>query len=291
MDNYGLWLDIFNLLDFRSQLAVIFASSEFKNSLFITDLYTIKKKYLKILYTDYLKYFPYCRKLRVRNVTIQNLTFLKNLKILDISKYHFDPTMELAIGDAGIKGLDLTELYADNNPNITDLSSIQNLKILGAKCYQKCGINDASIRGLDLVELDASGNENITTISFMKNLKILHVEGGGGINDESLLGLDLVWLNAGASDITKVSHMKNLKILEAFGIDNVCGCGIDGESLKDLDLIVLDVHDNYHIWIQDILHMKNLKLLCMGKGCHDAIVNGLNLVYKPYCWYSVDGKN
>ena len=55
MDNYNLWYDIFNFLDFKSQLSLIFTSNMFKNNLSINNLYDIDEKYSYILTDNILQ--------------------------------------------------------------------------------------------------------------------------------------------------------------------------------------------------------------------------------------------
>ena len=47
---------IFNGLDFKSQMNMISSCNYFRNHLYITDLYSINRKYLDNLTTEILKY-------------------------------------------------------------------------------------------------------------------------------------------------------------------------------------------------------------------------------------------
>ena len=123
MNQYNTWFEIFHKLDFKSQLSLVFTCSAIKNNLFITDLYNIDKKYLKLLDDNFLKHdiFQQTRKLKA-NSKITDVSFMKNLKVL----YANDNS---AIDQDGIKGLDLIELNASYNNKITDVSFMKNLKV------------------------------------------------------------------------------------------------------------------------------------------------------------------
>ena len=127
MDQYNILFEIFHKLDFKSQLALIFTCSTTKNNLFIIDLYHIEEKYLELLDDNFLKHdiFQQTRKLKA-NKKITNVSFMKNLKILDAS-------IRCGIGQDGIMGLDLIELNASSNNKITDVSFMKNLKVLSAR--------------------------------------------------------------------------------------------------------------------------------------------------------------
>jgi flagellin-specific chaperone FliS len=96
------------------------------------------------------------------NITITNVSFMKNLKILDAC-------YTCGIDQLGIDGLDLNEFMAKGNEKIKNVSFMKNLKILHAD--SNCGIDQEGIDGLDLFKLYVYGNNKITNISFMKNLK------------------------------------------------------------------------------------------------------------------------
>jgi hypothetical protein len=69
---------------------------------------------------------------------------MKQLKILSAN-------FESGIDQNGIYGLDLIELYVDDNEKITNVSFMKNLKILSASF--KSGIDQNGIYDLDLIEL------------------------------------------------------------------------------------------------------------------------------------------
>ena len=122
-DHINLWFDIFNLLDLKSQLSLLFTCSSLNNNLSITNLYDIEEKYLNILTNDILRFgiFKYVTKLKCNN-KITNVSFMKNLKKLD-ARYG------CGIDQNGIIGLDLVELYTIGNNKITDILFMKNLKI------------------------------------------------------------------------------------------------------------------------------------------------------------------
>ena len=84
-DHINLWFDIFNLLDLKSQLGLLFTCSSFNNNLSITNLSDIEQKYFNMLTNDILRLdiFKYVTKLQVNN-KITNLSFMKNLKKLNV---------------------------------------------------------------------------------------------------------------------------------------------------------------------------------------------------------------
>jgi hypothetical protein len=78
---------------------------------------------------------------------------MTNLKILYAS-------WDSGICDDGIKDLNLTKLFASNNPNITNINHMTKLKILNA--CGTCGISSHSIRDLNLLELHSKDNSRIS---------------------------------------------------------------------------------------------------------------------------------
>lgn len=66
------------------------------------------------------------------------------------------------IGDYGIRDLNLIELYANNNENITKLNHMTNLRILDAS--GECGIDEEGICNLKLIKLFKYGNKNLKKI-------------------------------------------------------------------------------------------------------------------------------
>jgi hypothetical protein len=98
--------------------------------------------------------------LKLRNAKFNDINFLSKLQILHLygNKCQIDQN--------GIKNLNLTELNVSNNPKITNVNFMFNLKKLIAS--GKCGINQEGINGLNLTELDATNNPKITKINFVK---------------------------------------------------------------------------------------------------------------------------
>ena len=117
---------IFNNLDFKSQMNMISSRNYFRNHLFITDLYNIERKYLDNLTTEILKYsiFSHVIKLDANNNNnkITNVSFITSLKKLNAWS-------NCGIGQNGIIGLNLVELFAGNNNKITNASLMTSLKI------------------------------------------------------------------------------------------------------------------------------------------------------------------
>ena len=102
MLTFDVLIEIFNLLDLKSQINMISIFHYLKNNIFITDIYPNYKKILRNLTTKIL-----------RNLT----TKILKQKIF----------------------INVTKLNANYNPLITDISFMKKLKILYAN--GKCGID------------------------------------------------------------------------------------------------------------------------------------------------------
>lgn len=268
MDHYDIWYEIFGLLNFKSKLAMKSASQASQKNLIIKDLYNIPARYLLKLNDDVLVNFPETRCLKLYVNYVSNLSILRNLKTLYIAN---DPH----IHQGQIQHLDLTELNAEDNPQIRDVHFMKNLKILNARGVC-CGIDQAGIRGLNLQKLDAGYNKKITNISFMTNLKILNISGSSGIGQTGIPGLDLWELVVADNDkIYDLTFMTGLKKLVVYGgLDSISQTSIRGLNLTELDIA-------FNPKIQDVTFMTNLKKLNIsGKSCGVAQsgIQGLDLV-------------
>ena len=105
------------------------------------------------------------------------------LQITDF--YNIDDRYLEALDDAIIKQHPyIKELFAFDNPKITDVTPLINLEILDASWG--CGIGDNGLKTSNLKFLDASGNTNIKDISHMTLLKELYARWGCGIKDNGL---------------------------------------------------------------------------------------------------------
>ena len=200
-------IEIFNLLDLKSQLKMNSLCKMFQQKMFITNLFNIENKYLNLLSDNIISQTKYHKieKLNASyNSSIHDVSHMKNLKILYAEG-------NSGIDQKGIQNLDLVELSALYNPKIKDVSHMNNLKILYA--YGNSGIDQKGIQKLDLIELNASNNPSIKDVSHMKNLKILYAEGNSGIDQRGIQNLDLIELYTLFNhSIKDISHMKNLKI-------------------------------------------------------------------------------
>src|SRR5690349_615990 len=109
---------------------------------------------------------------------IPNVNLILNIKKLTVNNYNFT--------DEHLKHFKLIEyLDVDDNPNITTVNHLKNLKRLYAK--GNSGINDNRIKDLEFIEeLYVSNNPNITTVNHLKNLKILYAKCNSGINDNGI---------------------------------------------------------------------------------------------------------
>ena len=139
MDHFNLWYEIFQELDFKYKLCLIFSTSHCKNSLHITNLFDIDKKYLMVLTNNILKWsiFEHVTDLYASsNKNITNVSFLSHLKMLDAS-------YDSGLGQDGITGLNLIGFAANDNSKICDMSFMHNLKELYAN--YRCGIDQNGI--------------------------------------------------------------------------------------------------------------------------------------------------
>lgn len=192
-----------------------------------------------------------------RNPNINDVSFMKNLKILNASYDHEDKYGDRTCGinQNGIKGLDLIELNAYQNVRIFDVSFMRNLRRLNIG--GPCGVNQKGIDGLDLHELDVSYNKGIYDLTYMINLKKLIAVGcyDYKLSQAGIIGLNLVELDVSKNKLIKdVSFMTNLKRLNASEY-----CGIDQDGIKNLDLVYLNADGNNKIY--DVSFMKNLREL------------------------------
>ena len=102
----------------------------------MTDMYSIKKKYLTRLNDKILSNYKYVQKLNAcNNPKITNVNHMTNLKVLNAS-------VNCGIDDKGIKEVDLEILCAYSNSKITNVNHMSNLKELDASV--NCGIDDSN---------------------------------------------------------------------------------------------------------------------------------------------------
>ena len=160
LDHYNIWFNIFELLNFKFQLSLVFTSAAFRNDLPITNMFDVNiKKNTPIQDILKEKIFANVAKIRWYYDNI-DLSFMKNLKILELG---FGSKLQ----QNDIAALNLTELECDSN--ITNVSFMKTLKILK---LGYCGLHQSGIANLDLIEFHS--NSYIINVSFMRNLKILY---------------------------------------------------------------------------------------------------------------------
>jgi hypothetical protein len=92
------------------------------------------------------------------------------------------------IGNEGITKLNLVKLYIWNNPKITNVNHMYNLKILYA-AGSKCGISNEGIKNINVEQLSAANNPKITNINHMDKLIELDIRFSCGINHEEIKSL------------------------------------------------------------------------------------------------------
>ena len=283
MDYFNQWYDIFQLLNFKSQLTFIMVTSQCKKNLHITDMCTIErgynpKPYLNRITEEVLAWgiFKHVRKFDNKN----NITDLRSLKNLKILKQDYDDKMDMK----KFNELDLIKLDIYGNEKIRDLTRMTNLKKLRIH-IRTCisgGLTQEGIHGLNLVKFSLNSHYNITDVSFMKNLKVLVACGSRcGIDQHGIRGLDLTSLDCGCnSKITDVSFMRNLKSLR-IAFDS----GIGQQGIQGLNLYLLDA--SYNPKITDVSFMRNLKILYTGPGIDQKVIKNLDLIQL----YAEDNEN
>ena len=173
-----LWNIIFNYTNIKTQLKFIQTCKYLNKHLAIVDLYNIDDKRVYKQTNDILKQYPYLVKLHVGPLVtdINQLTKLQLLKtaigLTNNGVKNINPCKLLAYGlkltdinhmtnltyldasnsnisDSGIKNLNLYELDATDNPNITDVNFMTSLKILHTG-GPNCGITNNGIKHLKL---------------------------------------------------------------------------------------------------------------------------------------------
>ena len=188
-----------------------------------------------------------------------------NWKIKDVSEMSslriLDARGSCGIDDLGIKGLklvgiplrgcqpaalrisfstrlrpsrkDKVKLNANYNGKISNISGMNNLKILDA--CGSCGIDDLGIEGLKLIKLNACFNSKITDVSAMNSLRELDAFGNCGISDLGIRGLKLIKLNSSHNrKIEDISGMTSLRELDARGSSGINYLSIKGLKLKKI---------------------------------------------------------
>ena len=193
--------------------------------IYITDLFNIHRKYLIRLDDDILKNYKCVVKLSLGPCSkVTQIQHIKKLRELNASGCH------CKIDDECIRNINLEKLIAYDNPKITNVNHMTNLKELNAG--GNCGINNEGISCVNLEVFDASFNRKITNVNHMSNLKVLDASYNCGIDDQGIINVNLEVLDAESnSKISKVNHMSNLKVLNANS-----SCGIDDKGISDLSL-------------------------------------------------------
>lgn len=308
MNYLNIWQNIFDLLNFKSQLSLIFT-----NSITITNLRLVKidtihpEKYndssvfigKDIIETDI---FQHVKEMRGVIDYSADLSQLKNLKILvsinrkleqhdidgldlvklSVKQCNFNDlnfmtnlkNLKLIMGGDfsfnSINQLKLTSLSIKNSSNdrYSDITSMTTLKKLKIKSTD---IHQYQIDGLDLVFFRPG--HYIFDISFMKNLKVLDLTENTNIRERDMQSLNLYKLKIGSNcNFRDLSFMTTLKILHV----NYFNCCVDQAGIQGLDLIELYMSDNKNITC--LTHMQNLKILhAENTNIYETGLRGLKL--------------
>ena len=114
-------------------------------------------------------------------------------------------------------------LCARNNPKITHINHMTNLKELNAG--GKCGIDNYGVKNINLEVLYAYDNQKITNIKHMTNLKELDARFNCGIDDYGVKNLNLEvlyqWNNPKIQNMKRMTNIKELAARKWFGIEDV----------------------------------------------------------------------
>jgi hypothetical protein len=153
------------------------------------------------LWENVFYYLDFKSQLRMQEVC-KNFNGLKIYKIPDDYSY-------LLTDEILKKYVWLTELHVYDNPHITNLNHITNLKILNVGgCFNE--INDDGIKNLtNLIKLSANNNPYITNVNHMINLKELNARYCCGIDYNGIKDLELVKLDA--TDNPKITDKKYMQ--------------------------------------------------------------------------------
>lgn len=165
--------------------------------------------------------------------------------------------------------VNLTVLDIRTNPDLTDVSVVENFPNLVQLILENCNISQDSIDAIskctNLTKLSLGNNPNINDISKLKNLTKLQRIWVGRTSITSLDALkDLTTLKELTSNynrnINSLESLKNLTNLEGLSL---CGCSIsDITQLSGLTkLTTLNLADNNITDISVISNLTNLKAL------------------------------
>lgn len=244
-----IWRVISNFSNFPTRINLTKVCKFFNENLQITDLYTIESKYLKLLTNDILKNYPSVTKLNLTdNPNVTDINHLNKLQILKASG------RKCALGNQGIKKLNLKEIDVSYNLHITNLNCFSQLRVLTAK--GRCGLTNQGINKLrDVRDLDLTDNLTINKISHLKKLRVLNAYGTDcAIDDNSLQNLNLHALDVTNNpNVTNINHMNRLKILMANG-----DCGLSTVGIIMLRLKVIFADYNNKIKRKDLKHMTSI---------------------------------
>jgi hypothetical protein len=219
----------------------------------------------------------------MHNNSINNMTDkqkLENFKlgIIDESELNIIHADEFSgITDNDLKGINcVTELSVINNPKITNINHMTNIKKLNISGY-KCGVTTTDIKDLvNIVELDISENRMINNIDHLINLERLtmtcHREAFSGYNGSCgrRNNNQYITKETEKNDIFHDENDKNKVIFNKLKYLNLRG-NSDIYDLSTLpSLVELDISDNYinsynHIKAYGIDNLKNLEILILER--------------------------
>lgn len=178
---------VFDILDLKTQIGIMHMSCNFYRNLIIKCVDQPK----------------YCL-CKLSSVRVIKLRYLQALNI--------EQSQEWNLHCCNLNELNLFALKLNNNPCVTNISHMLNLRVLYAK-GEDCAIDQKSVESLNLVKLDCSNNYKIKNVSHMNNLRVLHAEDNCGIGQNSIDALKL--------SLTKLCIMNNNKIINLMDMPNL----------------------------------------------------------------------
>ncbi|AYV81729.1 MAG: hypothetical protein Harvfovirus56_6 [Harvfovirus sp.] len=219
-------------------------------------------------------------------ITDRGVGMLRGLKVLSVGARIFTPPM-LNVTDAGIIGLNLTELDISNNKCITDaaVGTFRNLTSLNIQSNNKItddavsvltnlrslnlGLNnlisnDAVKCLVNLTSLNLFGNRRISSLKGLVKLQRLNLEFNDMIWGRDLMSvLNLTDLNLNSTSFNVESYLKCLTKLCSLNVRNYKS--IEDATLGKLtNLTRLTCRGNCLLTKAAILRLPKLKVLCLA---------------------------
>ena len=241
---------IFDYLSFIDKLKTKIACKK-TNQLTIKDLTDLQPCLISKINVDILKNYPHVTKLRMYAKENIDISFLKELKYLSITRC-FKIEQFIIINIDNFSQLETLNVEYVRIICTKTIPSLKKLSIHG-----NC-IGIESFNFLKLESMIIYFNDEITDLNRMLSLKELEIIGESKINNNGINKLNLKSLYLEDNEqITDLNHQTSLKELMLYGSSK-----IDDLGIKDLKLKSLTIHtDNDEELITDLNQMTTLKSL------------------------------